>query len=382
MTTRSNLLVIFGDQHRGEGARLRRQPRRADAPRSTAWRPRGCDFTHAYANTPVCTPSRGSLLTGQWPHRHRALSNDLPLNVGPHTPAIARSLRAAAYRCGYIGKWHIGGWPRDRFIPPGPERLGFDDFWAAWSCRPPLLRAALPPERLRRRRRAPPAATNRRCRLDLALSWLGDHLASHDEQPFCLFPVLRPAARSLLAGAPPVSPTATGRKTYACAPTARTPRRSGTTSPATTRISPPLDTQIERLLSFLRDSGVLDDTLVVFTSDHGDMLGSHGRRNKQCRGKSRSISPLLLRFGNRLPQGTTDDLLIGLVGRRPDHPRPARHTRAGGDAGHQPLGANSRRRRRATVLGLSAEAITCDQAVKVGVAAWRGVADGTLYLCP
>ena len=77
----------------------------------------GVRFTHAYANTPVCTPSRGSLLTGQWPHRHRALSNDLPLDAGPDTPAIARSLQAAAYRCGYIGKWHIGGWPRDRFIP-------------------------------------------------------------------------------------------------------------------------------------------------------------------------------------------------------------------------------------------------------------------------
>ena len=124
MTVRSNLLVIFGDQHRGEALGCAGNPD-VQTPALDRLAAEGVRFTHAYANTPVCTPSRGSLLTGQWPHRHRALSNDLPLDAGPHTPAIARSLRAADYRCGYIGKWHIGGWPRDRFHPAGTGTARF-----------------------------------------------------------------------------------------------------------------------------------------------------------------------------------------------------------------------------------------------------------------
>ncbi|MCL5947437.1 MAG: sulfatase-like hydrolase/transferase, partial [Chloroflexi bacterium] len=75
----------------------------------------GVQFTQAVASTPVCTPSRGCLLTGCWPQRHGALSNDLP--VDPAAPSVARALNGAGYRCGYIGKWHLGGIPRSRFIP-------------------------------------------------------------------------------------------------------------------------------------------------------------------------------------------------------------------------------------------------------------------------
>ncbi|MDQ3703575.1 MAG: sulfatase-like hydrolase/transferase, partial [Chloroflexota bacterium] len=132
-----NLLFLFADEMRGSAMGCAGNPD-VRTPALDRLAAEGVRFTHALANNAVCTPGRGSLLTGCWPHTHRAVANDLP--VDPEAPAIARALDAAGYRCGYIGKWHLGGTPRDRFIPPGPERLGFDDFWAAWNCHHQYLR--------------------------------------------------------------------------------------------------------------------------------------------------------------------------------------------------------------------------------------------------
>ena len=126
-----NLLFVFADELRGAALGCAPDPRshypepsRAQTPHLDRLAAAGVRFTQAVANSAVCTPARGSILTGCWPQTHRALANDLP--VDPGAPSIARSLGAAGYRCGYIGKWHLGGMPRDRFVPPGPERLGFD----------------------------------------------------------------------------------------------------------------------------------------------------------------------------------------------------------------------------------------------------------------
>jgi len=79
------------------------------------------------------------MLTGVHPYRHGAIANDLPIRAD--VTSIAHVLKTYGYCCGYVGKWHLGGIPRYRFIPPGRERLGFDDFWAVWNCHHQYLRA-------------------------------------------------------------------------------------------------------------------------------------------------------------------------------------------------------------------------------------------------
>ncbi len=93
----------------------------------------GIRFTDAYATAATCTPSRYSLLTGQYAFRREGASilpGDAGLVIDPDRPTLASVLNAAGYTTGIIGKWHLGlgsdsvNWNEQ--IAPGPLELGFD----------------------------------------------------------------------------------------------------------------------------------------------------------------------------------------------------------------------------------------------------------------
>lgn len=92
----------------------------------------GIRFTDAYSTAATCTPSRYSLLTGQYAFRSNAaiLPGDAPLLIRPGTPTIASMLKQAGYKTGVVGKWHLGlgdgdvDWNGD--VKPGPLEIGFD----------------------------------------------------------------------------------------------------------------------------------------------------------------------------------------------------------------------------------------------------------------
>ena len=93
----------------------------------------GLRFTDAHATSATCTPSRYSLLTGEYAWRRQGtgvLPGNAPLIIEPGRPTLARMLQQAGYRTGAIGKWHLGlgqrglDWNGD--IAPGPLELGFD----------------------------------------------------------------------------------------------------------------------------------------------------------------------------------------------------------------------------------------------------------------
>lgn len=79
---------------------------------------------------PVCSPYRGTLMTGQYPHKHGVFVNDVPFENG--ATSFAQALNAAGYATGYIGKWHIDGHGRSTYIPR-ERRQGFD-FWRVLEC--------------------------------------------------------------------------------------------------------------------------------------------------------------------------------------------------------------------------------------------------------
>ncbi len=118
---RPNILFVFADQMRGMAMGCAGNPQ-VITPNLDRLAAQGTRFSHAYANIPVCGPCRGSLLTGQYPLTHRVVANDLPLPEDAVT--VGELFKAAGYRTGYIGKWHLDGIPREKWTPPGPRLLG------------------------------------------------------------------------------------------------------------------------------------------------------------------------------------------------------------------------------------------------------------------
>ncbi len=89
-------------------------------------------FAHCISNAPVCSPFRSMLMSGQHPLYNGVFCNDVSiLHNGPH---LAEVLRDAGYRTGYVGKWHLYGGDRNRPIPAGADRLGFDDLFLSDNC--------------------------------------------------------------------------------------------------------------------------------------------------------------------------------------------------------------------------------------------------------
>lgn len=94
----------------------------------------GARFTNWYTNSPVCSPSRGSLLTGKYPENHGmidVLTSNAQFNVPglkPGEKTLANQLQQAGYRTAHIGKWHLGSAPHSR-----PRAAGFDEFFGFFS---------------------------------------------------------------------------------------------------------------------------------------------------------------------------------------------------------------------------------------------------------
>jgi arylsulfatase A-like enzyme len=107
-----NILLFLTDQQRVEGVGVYGLSP-VQTPHVDRLAARGQRFTNAYCAGPLCSPSRASILTGLYPHAHGVTSNIHEMgsivNEIPDSPhLVSRQLEAAGYRTGYMGKWHIG----------------------------------------------------------------------------------------------------------------------------------------------------------------------------------------------------------------------------------------------------------------------------------
>jgi arylsulfatase A-like enzyme len=130
MTERPNILFIFSDQQHWEAAGF--EDASFQTPNLDRLAREGAVFTHAFCTTPQCSPSRSSILTGLYPSKTGMLGN---VDSAGGTPLRLRTIGAllqdAGYRTAYFGKWHLGkdsagtaGWDEE-FGVTGPDQ--FDD---------------------------------------------------------------------------------------------------------------------------------------------------------------------------------------------------------------------------------------------------------------
>ena len=256
-----------------------------NTPNLDALAARGTRFAGAYTAFPLCTPARAALFTGRMPHAIDAMDNNRPLSDAHREQSLGQLFSRAGYDCAYGGKWHVPQITmQDGF---GFTRIaGFDDnalplaaieFLRTAREKPFLLVASFDnPHNICEHSRNQP------------LPWGEVPLAPTEECPN-----LPP---NFSAG--PHEPEAL--RTYA--------ERAGKfrRRPAYTaarwrllrhvyyRLVEKVDAQIGKILDALRETGQEENTLVVFTSDHGDMAGAHELNQKHSLYDESARIPLIL----------------------------------------------------------------------------------------
>lgn len=124
-----NIVFILTDQWRGSALGYAGDPN-VKTPNLDAFANESVNFTNAISVTPVCTPQRAALLTGKFPTTTGMFLNDLYMPAEELT--MAEILKEQGYNTAYWGKWHLDGHGRSAYIPK-ERRQGFD-FWKALEC--------------------------------------------------------------------------------------------------------------------------------------------------------------------------------------------------------------------------------------------------------
>ena len=282
-----NILFVVADQWRAQSFGFAGDPN-VQTPHLDRFERQSVNFTQAVAGMPVCSPTRASLLTGQRPQTHGIFLNDVPLS--PNVVTLPKELKAAGYDTGCIGKWHIDGHgSRSAFIPR-ERRQGFD-YWKVLECTHAYNNSAYyadGPEKLKwdgydaiAQTRDAQAYLRDRARAGkpflLWLSWGPPHNPYETAPP--KYRAMYPAENIKLHPNVPPSAQATARKELA-----------GYYAHCTA-----LDDCFADLLRTLDDTGLATNTIVVFTSDHGDMLWSHNQQRKQRPWEESARVPMLFR---------------------------------------------------------------------------------------
>lgn len=303
---RPNVLFVTADQLRAQalGCMGNRQVKTPNFDRLAS---HGILFTHAISNFPVCTPARAMWLTGRYPTSTGVISNDIQLP--PKEITSAEVLKEMDYKTGYIGKWHLDGPDRKGFTPPGPRRQGFD-YWAAANICHNYFNAFYytdSPEKIQIEGYQPDHET------DLAIQFLEDHrkdsffLNLHWGPPHD--PYIAPEKYMKMYDPEKIQL----RENVAhCVPKNMYPAVREQIVAYYAAISN-IDWNMGRLMNALDDLGLADNTIVMFTSDHGDMLFSLALLFKQWPYQESIRVPLIVHYPKRAKSGAKYDSLISTV---------------------------------------------------------------------
>lgn len=270
----------------------------------------GAHWARCYATHPVCTPNRSTIITGRWPWETGMNANDLMLP--PSERCIAHEFTDAGYNCHYIGKWHMNGggkaWPNG-YLPKDWHRRGFTTFegfnrghnyWYYNSFMMTDDGAEMSKLGL-----YPLNTYEPTFQTDLAINFM----EQNKKHPFFCY----------VSWGPPHTPYGAHPAdiSYNAADVVPRPNvPAGSVAAAQSSLKDyfahctAMDIEFGRLMDSLDDMGIANDTLVVFTADHGDMHRSHAMTYK---GKPEEESwhiPLIMRLPGKIKGGQVVDNLI------------------------------------------------------------------------
>lgn len=304
---RPHVLIVYVDEMRGDCMSAMGHPD-LDTPNLDRLAAEGALFEQAYTCYPLCTPARGAFMTGRYPHANGVSGNHKP--IGPNPVLLGQSLKDAGYETCYIGKLHLAGAHTPGYVAPEyrcgfEEFVGFNhghDYFHSIQYREedkPLHDAGFQPD----------------IQTDLALEFLE---RPHDQRPFCLFlsigtphaPCITPARYASLFDPDKLTLYPGTDEAGSCdqGPYGRVPTREWIAAYYRQIIN--IDENVGRMMDKLDKRSLSENTLVVFTSDHGDMCGQHGHFGKTRMHYGATRVPLIARWPGGIPPGMRIQSLV------------------------------------------------------------------------
>ncbi len=328
---RPNIVVVLVDDLRWDDIACAGQPfvRTPHIDRIAA---EGARFRNAFCNTPLCSPVRACLLTGLYTRHHGILDNTNRSEASHSLATFPRKLQAAGYETAYVGKWHMGN--------DDTARPGFDH-WVSMKGQGTSFDPTLNVNGRREQRRghttdvlnAEVDAFLRRRRnkpfcLYLAHKALHPELAQYDDGSISdpsaakFMPARRHANLYANDGVPRrlnVVDTLQGkpalqRKIDGLPPLSRETGTSDETIRDRLRMLAGIDEGVGMIFKALEQTGRLDNTVLVFLSDHGYWYGEHGLSVERRLGYDEGLRiPLLVRYPRLIEGGQVIDALAQSV---------------------------------------------------------------------
>ena len=344
---RPNILFIMSDDHALEGIAAYGSWLKdcLHTPNIDRLAGEGMRFDNVCCNNSICSPSRASILTGQYSHKNGVPG--LGGTISEDSPWVSAQLQRVGYQTCIVGKYHLGGAPK-----------GFDDYWitrgqGSWYD-PKFYRPGMA---YGRRAKSSPEQTTGYCSdvyTDVALDWLAGRDA---DRPFCLMLHFKAPHHSYeyperwndyLADVSVPEPASLHEDVEKASPLLKAPywahmirerayygRHENDTHPPMPdndgtdrgrasaayqhmikkyiRCVAAVDDNVKRVLDYLDDNGLVDDTLVMYTGDQGYWLGQHGFYDKRLILEGSLKMPLLVRYPGKIEAGSVNHDLCSNV---------------------------------------------------------------------
>ena len=347
---RPNIVFVFPDQFRRQAMGFMNEDP-VISPNLDRFASQSMVFTNACSNFPVCSPFRGMLMTGKYPHSNNLLSNCCSAHtkygvyLRESERCLADVLHDAGYSTGYIGKWHLDApdapdvddWREavwDVYTPPGPRRHGFE-FWYSYGCCDEHLNPHYWVGDAKENSKTIIDDWSPRHEAGVAIDYIRNKNGKYraTDKPFALFVSMNPphppfdqvpqeyvdrykgkTAKDLL-----------NRPNVDLSHNTKSASRAKKWGKHYFAAVTGVDEQFGRILKCLAEEGLEKETIVIFTADHGEMMGSHDMMGKSIWYEESLGIPFIIRWPGHIRPSKDDMLLsvpdlmpslLGLVGLR------------------------------------------------------------------
>lgn len=291
----------------------------------------GVKFNEFYTVSAVCTPSRGCFVSGQYPHTNGAYRNDAPIRQ--ETETFARIFKKAGYKTAYVGKWHLDGGAYPGWME-NDRAVGFEDCEFMFNCG--HYKQIIDKDNGKPEVVANVPGDEKTYTTDYLVTKTIGKIKKYKDSPFLVMVSIPDPHQPFNVRAPydtmyneedMVIPNSFyqeelpdwadhdewGRKRYFPMDMEEREQKLRRIKAQYCGEVKCIDDNVGRIIKYLKDQNLYDNTIIVFTTDHGEYMGEHGLLEKNNLFDTAYHIPMIMSWPERVPAGTEVDNYVSIV---------------------------------------------------------------------